>query len=189
MLMNIDTYTLGRVMTKTPYRHAMYAKIIHKQLNTMSVNERWSGTSDKCPVCLKDREDWMHPLVCQSPDMVRVRDKILSDFEADMEFFKTYPPLSDYIMAYFRNLHMDTIPPPPGLVDQRYMVEFYNAYDNQCKIGWNNFCRGIVSKNWRFLQHCHLIKSKLRDVHAVDKWTRMLIKSILELNNYIKKMN
>lgn len=85
-------------------------------------------------------------------------------------------------MDYFRNLHLHWTPPPPGLVDQQYMVEFYNAHENQCNIGWENFWQGMVSKNWRFLQHCHFLNCKTHDIHAVDKWTRMFIKSILELS-------
>ena len=67
-----------------PSRHAMYSKIIHKQLNTMSVNEKWAGAENKCPVCLNAKEDWWHLLVCQSPDMIRVRDKLMNDFEANL---------------------------------------------------------------------------------------------------------
>ena len=48
----VDTYTLGRVFMKTPHRRAIYSKIIHQELNTMVVNEKWSGASNKCPVCL-----------------------------------------------------------------------------------------------------------------------------------------
>ena len=57
-LSHVDTYTLGRDFSKTPKRQATYPKIIHRELNTMSVNERWSGSSDRCPVCLNCREDW-----------------------------------------------------------------------------------------------------------------------------------
>ena len=46
IISNVDTYTLGRVFMKTPKRHAIYTKIIHRQLNTMSVNERWSRASE-----------------------------------------------------------------------------------------------------------------------------------------------
>ena len=120
---------------KMPSRHAMYSKIIHKQLNTMSVNEKWTGADDKCPVFMHEREDWMHPLVCQSPDMIRVRDKLLADFEADLDYFKTYPPLADFIIKYLRNMHVNRLPEEPELIEQRYMVEFHNAYDNQSKIG------------------------------------------------------
>ena len=90
-------------------------------------------------------------------------------------------------MDYFRNLHLHWTPPPPGLVDQQYMVEFYNAHENQCNIGWENFWQGMVSKNWRFLQHCHFLNCKTHDIHAVDKWTRMFIKSILELSWHLRK--
>ena len=120
---------------KMPSRHAMYSKIIHKQLNTMSANEKWTGADDKCPVFMHEREDWMHPLVCQSPDMIRVRDKLLADFEADLDYFKTYPPLADFIIKYLRNMHVNRLSEEPELIEQRYMVEFHNAYDNQSKIG------------------------------------------------------
>ena len=63
-LANVDTYILRRVIMKMPSRHAIYSKLIHKQLNTISVNETWTGADDHCPVCMHEREDWMHPLVC-----------------------------------------------------------------------------------------------------------------------------
>ena len=187
MLENVDTYTLGRVISKMPSRHAMYSKIIHKQLNTMSVNAKWTGAENKCPVCLNEKEDWWHPLVCQSPDMIRVRDKLMNDLEANLEFFKTYPPLAAFILKYFRNLHLHEKPEEPGIIERNYMVEFYNAFENQGRIGWGNFCRGLVSRNWRFLQHCYFLEIKTRDMYAVDKWTRMLIRSILEMNRILWK--
>lgn len=69
------SHALALVWISTSSRRAMYSKIIHRQLNTMSVNETWSWTDDKCLVCLHEREDWIHPLVCQSPDIIRVRDR------------------------------------------------------------------------------------------------------------------
>ena len=60
---NIDSYTLGRVIMKTPHRHQVYTKIIHKELNTMVVNAKWKMGPDPCPVCLSAVEDWFHVLV------------------------------------------------------------------------------------------------------------------------------
>lgn len=37
---HIDQYSLGRVFQKSKGKSAMYAKIIHKQLNTMTVNNK-----------------------------------------------------------------------------------------------------------------------------------------------------
>ena len=67
----------------------------------MSVNEKWTGADNKCPVYLNEKEDWWHPLVCQRPDMVRVREKLINDLEANLEFLKTYPPLAAFILKYF----------------------------------------------------------------------------------------
>ena len=187
MISNIDQYTLGRVIMKNPSRHAMYTKIIHGELNTMVVNEKWSQSSDRCPVCLNAREDWLHPLMCQSVDMIRKRYELLIDFDERLRAFKTYPPLRSFIVNFFKNLYRCQKPEAPTILDPKYIVEFNAAYEKQEELGWNNFCRGIVSQNWRYLQHCNILERKMKDVHAVDKWTRMLIGSILEYNRLLWK--
>ena len=76
---------------------------------------------------------------------------------------------------------------PPTTTDLKYIIEFNDAFDNQSSIGWDNFCRDIISRHWRFLQHCNILERKTKDVHAVDKWTRILITSILEYNMLVWK--
>ena len=153
----------------------------------MSVNRKWDGSSDQCPVCLNAREDWIHPLVCQHKYLIRKRDELLIEFEDRLTQFRTYHPLKYFILNFFRNLYRTRIPQPPTTTDPRYIIEFNDRFENQTKLGWDNFCRGIVSRHWRFLQHCNILEQKTKDVHAVDKWTRMLIKSILEYNRLIWK--
>ena len=75
----------------------------------------------------------------------------------------------------------------PDTVDPRYMVEIQLAFEDQCSIGWDNFARGLISKRWRHLQHCYLIRNDNKDMYAVDKWTRMVIKNILEYNRLLWK--
>lgn len=181
-IQNIDSYTLGRVIMKTSHRHQIYTKIIHKELNTMVVNERWGMGSNICPVCTKEVEDWFHVLVCRNPDMIRIRDGVICDLSIDFERLKTYPPLAKYIITYLENLHQKRSPDQPPTVDQKYHSKFQQAYVNQCSIGWDNFLRGIISMQWRFLQHNYFLEIKNRDMYAVDKWARMLIKSLLEMN-------
>lgn len=110
----IDSYTLGRVIMKNKKRHGTYSKIINRKLNTMVVNNRWKGGSDRCPVCLKEREEWYHHLVCQSTYMIRVREKLLTDMPMDFEHFKTNPALADYIIDYLQTLHLGRIPERPS---------------------------------------------------------------------------
>ena len=183
----LDTYTLGRVLMKTPHRRAIYSKIINRELNTMVVNEKWSGASNKCPVCLHTRENSMHHLQCQSQDMRRAKDSFLSDFDMDLISFKTYPPLQEFIIEFFEKLHSGQALECPDTVDQLYMVELQMAYEEQNDIGWENFARGLLSKRWRHLQHCYLIQNENKDMFAVDKWTRMVIKNILEYNRVLWK--
>lgn len=84
----------------------------------MAVNEGWTNSSDRCPVCLNAREDWIHPLICQSRDMFRKRDKLLTECEGEMKEFKTYPPLAHFIIIFFRNLYRCRIPDVPSIIDK-----------------------------------------------------------------------
>ena len=43
----IDQYALGRVLQKNKSKSAFYAKIIHKELNTMEVNHKWKLANKK----------------------------------------------------------------------------------------------------------------------------------------------
>lgn len=95
-LENVDSYTLGRVIMKTPHKHQVNTKIIHKELNTMVVNARWKMGPHTCPVYLNEVEDWFHVLVFRSPDMMRIREGVMTDLMIDMDRFKTYPPCRLY---------------------------------------------------------------------------------------------
>ena len=127
---HIDTYTPGQVFQKTPRRRPIYSKIIHRQLNTMVVNEKWSSTSDKCPVCLTTREDDQHHLKCMSQDMTRKREELLGNFDMDLTNSNTYPPLQEFIIDFFENLHTQNMPDCPDTVDPHYIVEVQLALED-----------------------------------------------------------
>ena len=111
----------------------------------MSVNERWSGSSDRCPVCLNCREDWKHHLQCQSQDMKRKKDEILSNFDMDLLYFKTYPPLQEFIIDFFESFYKGETLECPDTLDPSYMIELQLAYKDQSSIGWDNFATGLLS--------------------------------------------
>lgn len=50
-----------------------------------------------------------------------------------------------------------------------------------------NFFRGIISKYWKTIQHKYYVQIQRKDVHAVDKWARMIIKELLEFNRTMWK--
>ena len=163
----------------------MYAKIIHKQLNTMTVNNKWNLESSTCPICGQHEEDWKHVLKCEAPLPSTHRELCLADLEIKLKNYKTCPPLADSI--YDIVAQQDFNPESPTIVNPHYAYLFEQAYKSQCNIGWENFMRGYISKHWKPIQyeHCKLIGRE--DIHAVDKWSRMVIKTILEFNRTMWK--
>ena len=101
--------------------------------------------------------------------MIRTKTGILCDITIDLDRFKTYPPLADYNTTYLENLHLKRKPDRPVTVDEKHDKKFQLAYTNQCAIGWDNFLRGLISTNWRYLQHTYFLEQKNRDMYAVDK--------------------
>ena len=181
MIPQIDTYTLGRVMKRTPYYNFAYSKIIHSQLNTMTINKRWKLGSNICPVCNLEVEDWHHVLNCRSDDLTRTREDFIKIFRSAMKQNRTYPPLREFIIDCIRYPDFST-PPAPLIANPRYALLVETAFINQTQIGWPNFYRGLISIQWKKIQYQYFLELNYGDVHAVDKWARMLTKHILEFS-------
>ena len=94
MLLQIGSYTLGRVIKRNSHQHFAYSKIIHSQLNTMTINKRWKLGTDICLACHKEIEDWYHVLNCRSDDLTRVREEFIKNFRLLLKQNSTYPPTS-----------------------------------------------------------------------------------------------
>ena len=75
----------------------------------------------------------------------------------------------------------DFDPGEPVIANAKFCVPFYHAFRIQSILGWDNFARGIVAKEWKSLQYKYYLQEKTKDIHAVDKWARMLIKQIIEI--------
>ena len=103
----------------------------------------------------------------------------------DLLYFKTYPPLQEFIIEFFERLYVGEILECPDTLS--YMVELQLAYEDQCSIGWDNFTWGLLSKRLRHLQLCYLINNENKGMYAVDKGSRMVINNILEYNRLLWK--
>ena len=82
----------------------MYTKIVHNQLNTMTVNKKWNMGRNICPLCNSEKEDWLHVLKCTAPVPSIQRGLCLADFEDKMKLHRTYPPLGELFMKYWQTL-------------------------------------------------------------------------------------
>ena len=130
----IDTYTLDRVMKRTPYYNFAYSKIIHSQLNTMTINKRWKLGTDICPVCNIQIEDWHHVLDYRSDDLTRKREDSIKKFRSTMKQNRTYPPLREFIIDCIRYPEFST-PSAPLVANPRYVLLTDTAFTNQTQIG------------------------------------------------------
>jgi len=185
-LQQIDQYALGRVFQKNKSGAAMYTKIVHNQLNTMMVNKKWNMGSDICPLCNSAKEDWLHILKCTAPAPSIHRDLCLAEFEEKMRLHRTYPPLAELFYEVLAN--PGSIPELPVVANPNFILLFEKAFQSQSMIGWNNFIRGFISKKWKAVQYAYVRKLKRRDIHAVDKWARMIIKTIIEFTRSMWKI-
>jgi len=180
-LSNVDQFALGRVIKKNKSRHAIYSKIIHRQLNTMTVNETWNLGKSQCPICCVKKEDWLHVVQCNAPSQKSHRELFLVELESKLEEHRTYPPLAQLLYGVFADTTFET-PEEPIIANPTFTLIFQRAFQEQNGIGWQNLARGFVSKSWKGVQYEYYRKIKWKDIHAVDKWSRMIITTILEFH-------
>ena len=69
---------LRRYLQKSKLRKCSTLKIMHQQINTMAVCERWGTAKNAiCPLCLEAEETAQHVCQCKHPIMVEVRNRNL----------------------------------------------------------------------------------------------------------------
>ena len=150
----------------------------------MEVNHKWKLGSDICPLCNKQKEDWLHTLQCTAPVQISHRDLCLADLELKLKQYKTYPPLADFIYETVANQNLE--PENPNIINPRYMNAFEKAYQSQINVGWDNFLRGIPlqwAPSFRYLTEAKidppnsiLWKSALQIFFLVGKHAHCIVK-------------
>ena len=114
-----------------------------------------------------------------------IHGQLNSDFELKLKRYKTYLPLADFLYELVETFAKN--PEEPATANAKYNLIFHQAYQQQSNIGWENFFRGFISKHWKTVQHKYYIQINRIDIHAVDKWARMIIKTMLEFNRTMWK--
>ena len=72
-------------------------------------------------------------------------------------------------------------------MNPRYCLLCHQAYVRQEQIGWENLSRGLISSDWKRIQYLHLLEKETKDIYAVHKWTRMIIRNMLEFHRVMWK--
>jgi hypothetical protein len=163
-------------------------KIVHKTLHKFSRSDRFrlikfnydilhtkarekvydDEVSDKCPNCLITKEDSIHILQC--PELANQRQSMLTRLHKTMQTYLKDNPLAECIYkAIGAVVNREPIPSleSMNLDTSQYLEE---AYGEQCKLGWEQFCKGRWSKLWE-----PLISFELRKAHQADNKRRQIL--------------
>lgn len=92
-----------------------------------------------------------------------------------------YLPLSEFIIDFITSNTFSS--EELSIVNPRYCMLFHQTYITQKMIGWEHFSRGYITLKWKRIQYLHLLEIKTEDIHAVDIWARMVIRSLLEIHS------
>ena len=91
------------------------------------------------------------------------------------------PPLREFFVECIRYPDF-AIPPKLLIVNPRYALLADDAFKNQSLLGWSNFNQGFISIRWKKIQYKYLLELNHGDIYAVDKWSHMLTKNVLEFS-------
>jgi hypothetical protein len=179
----LDTVALGRAFRREDdSEKARRTKLMSGWQNVGRQRHRInSQVTDSCPCCGQADETQCHVLTCRSQSANKTSRNALRLFRQKLAKRKTNPFTIDAIIKGIRWWMHDPIHPPTVQDISRDFTDnvassIRQAIQEQTTIGWENFLRGFVSKQWAEAQrwHCH---ETHQDFHP-NAWAPGLIKTI-----------
>ena len=147
----------GRAVGRMYKNSTTITKFLHNILPTgVRVNKYSNIYSPNCPTCHHDREDDDHLIRCPAREPWRrkfcqqVRNKALEIHTDDV----LLDLLLEGIQSFFDAR--------PANFDQHLPHRYKKALREQASIGWNNFLKGRLSKQWLHIQEDHLVGTQQR---------------------------
>ena len=151
----------------------------------MTVANKWnSHDSPLCPLCTQTNETCDNVLHCQNHHIFRVRDKYLRNLQQQLSQLNTDPNISKCITieitAWLKsNQQPSTQQPTNHDADTNINNTLTSAIQNQRTIGWGNFLRGFISKDWiRIQDEYYSITSFVKNFN-IHLWTNKIIEATI----------
>ena len=152
---------------------------------TMTVANKWNThDSPVCPLCTQTNETCDHVLYCQNHHMCRVRDKYLRNLQQQLSQLNTDPNISKCItteITAWLKSNQQPSPQQPTNHDADTNIDntLTSAIQNQRTIGWGNFLRGFISKDWiRIQDEYYSITSFVKNFN-IHLWTNKIIEATI----------
>ena len=139
--------------------------------------------SDKCPRCQLEKEDVDHIMSCKNEIAYEQRLKGILTLKRWMQRNSTAPEITECITltlaagptAKFEEM----VGTSSSTSKLRRMI--LDAAREQDELGWNNFCRGRISKRWKQAQHTYLEECRLLRKKTSNTWACNFLLHLYEL--------
>jgi hypothetical protein len=170
-------WTNHRQVFRSYPKQTTLVKLIHRMLPVgEKVNKYDDKYSPQCPTCKQEIETQDHLHQCTGFSRRKWRNTLYSTLQDKANDIKTRPQLIDImregLASYLQQLPMD---------HNKYNNTPYQLLiEQQSAIGWDNFLRGRLSKEWKRLQMDYLKEHPHhQDNHeAGNKWVNTIIRTL-----------
>ena len=114
-----------------------------RQKKLFASNSKGPAASDLCPCCILHEETTMHIYQCRSPDVRKLLQRGLDELEDKLRLrhmpSAMWAAIREGVTAF-----CSAATTTPELAEGRFTAAFLS----QSRIGWGNFLKGRVSKEW-----------------------------------------
>ena len=149
----------------------------------MHHRDEWDD--DLCPQCNLCRETTNHIHECSNAEAKTERMKGIIKIKNWMRINDTAPDIVECISltliagssSTFNEMRRE------AGADEILHHKIHNAALSQDRIGWHNFCKGRVSKEWRIAQEYYLTSTPNKKRRSSKTWSTNLILNMYEFTN------
>eukprot|EP00957_Ditylum_brightwellii_P066880 5076072-Ditylum_brightwellii.AAC.1 len=102
-----------------------------------------------CPICSSKEETWGHLFQCRHDNAIAIKVLALTQFKSNLIQSKTSPAICNVILYKMAQwLHVPWNQAIPTVHSNHLGNNLRLALEQQVAIGWKNFAKGQISKEW-----------------------------------------
>jgi hypothetical protein len=180
--LKIDHIALSRAMKSFPFYKKLFVTkwIAHQLPIGKRMKERQHIFSDKCPICLLEKEDTQHLSSCQHASAINNYFQQLQGLITWAKKVKTDPILLSSMVAVLTQKRIE------GTDLYRFYPcvltrsQHHSVFKEQQLIGWEGFIEGLLSNEWAIQQQRYYTTHKIN--RSGKAWASGLINQLWTLN-------
>jgi hypothetical protein len=160
------------------------SKYMNDLLPTMKRQQTMDNSIDgRCFECNQLWEDTNHVLRCPCKTRYTARKEAFATFRQHLTKQHTPDIMATLICNSMTSwLERSRISPPTWIPpEEKIMTQLTRAFQSQSKIGWDQFFRGRIAKDWKPAIQSYYHERQPGDSYTPDQWMRTTIDAIWKL--------